>query len=276
MSIRRLAPAVLLSLLLAAPLLAQETAGDDTGDKVEQREKTVERTSSIKKISLSFGGGYYSGDTYYELPPMSDRAQVEAHSFDITLFNGQILDMGTGVHDFPNGWSAPRKEIDSGTAFQGAVGFYLSDAFHIDLRVQYATSKAILSVEQMRDGQPTGERIYGSEADGWVDSDFKSYTGGMDLTYDLYQLQVMGLTPYAGFGIGGVINSFSVLEDKTGLYFNLFGGFLKPLGNGFQLNARLSAATYPFETEEVHYTTQVTMLSATIGLTKVFDVHPIR
>ncbi len=258
---------------MAALLVAACVTAQTTGDQEQQE---PQYTSSIKKISLSFGGGYYSGDTYYELPPMSERAQVADHTFDITLFNGTILPMGTGTHDNPNGLSAPRKEIDAGSTFYGDVGFYLSDEFHIDLRFAVSRGDAILSLERIEDGEPTGERVYGTEEEGWVDTGFKSYMAGMDLTYDTRQLAFLGLTPYFGFGIGGVINSFTALEDKTGLYFNLYGGLLRPLGRGLQLDARLSAATYPFETEEVNYSQQVTMMTATIGLTKVFDVKPFR
>jgi len=268
--------ASLLALLATAALAQDSTAKRSTGRESQQDGGKSRFHSSIKKISLDFGGGYYSGDTYYSLPPMNRRAQVAAHSFDVTLFNGTILDMGTGTHDFPNGWTAPRKEIESGSAYYGAVGFYLSDAFHLDLRVAVATSRAIFSVEQLHDGEPTGERIYGTEQDGWIDSGFKSYLGGLDVTYDTRQLGVLGMTPYFGFGIGGVINSFTTLEDKTGLYFNLYGGLLRPLGHGFELDGRLSAATYPFATEEISYSQQVTMLTATLGLIKKFDVTPFR
>ena len=133
------------------------------------------------------------------------------------------------------------------------------------------------------------ERVYGEDLDSWyegfydqtnyaggsVDPNFKSYMGGISVSYDANALRMFGLTPYFGMGFGGIINRFTVLEDKTALYFHLFGGLDLPLTRSLHVNTRFSGTTFSFPTEEVTYSEQVTTMTATLGLTLHFDVKPI-
>jgi len=266
--------------------LAAATATAQSGEGAETEATTEELTSRVKSISLRFSGGRYAGTTYLDLPIIDDRAQLADGSNNVMLFNGEELNLGTERPE--NGFDAPIKEIDAGEIFRANVGFYLSDSFHIDLNVSYTRSKAILSMARFEDDLFM-ERVYGSDLDQWYegfydessylggseDGDFKSYMGGISLAYDAHALRTLGLTPFFGTGFGGIINRFSVLEDKTALYFQLFGGLILPITEGFQVNAQFAATTFAFPTEEVSYSEQVTTMTGTLGITMLFDVKPI-
>jgi len=259
---------LLLALLTAAfPVLAQ----DQTATEAEPS-AADEPESSIKKVAFSFSAGTYSGATFFELPVQDDRAAVEQGAHFVTLYNGEVMELPDGLT--PNRLDAPRKEIESGSFFEGRIGFYLSDNFHIDLMGGLALSEANLSLVQIEDGMILG-RISGTEAEGYRDSSFSSYMGGVQLGYDGHALETLGLTPNFGMGLGGVINRFSVLEDKTALFFQLYGELMVPLKGGLQAKGRVTATSYSFQTEEVTYTEQLTTTTLTLGLTWIFDVKPI-
>ncbi len=266
--------------LAAAPAPAQTEA--ETAPEVT----TEELTSMVKSISIRLSGGYYAGATFLNLPIIDDRAQLADGSNTVMLFNGEELNLGTERPE--NGFDSPIKEIDAGEIFRANVGFYLSDSFHIDLNVSYTRSRALLSLARFEDDVFV-ERVYGNELDQWYegfydetsyaggseDARFKSYMGGISLAYDAHAIKTLGLTPFFGTGFGGIINRFSVLEDKTALYFQLFGGLTLPLTDSFHVNAQFSATTFAFPTEEVNYSEQVTTMTGTLGITLLFDVKPI-
>ena len=268
----------LMLLIAAIPVLAQDEAPAEE----------EELTSAIKKISLSVEGGWFSGTTFLSLPAVDARAQLAEGSNFVTLFNGEELDLG--IEREQNDLDGPEKKIEAGNHFGGRIGFYLSDAFHIDLTGGYSTGKASISMLRFEDGEQQ-ERVDGDDILDWVqelpkydsqnitggftDDGFKSYMFGVGLAYDAYPLQTFGLVPYFGTGFGGVINRFTVLEDKTALYFRLYGGLMMPLGDSAQLSFRAAATTYSFSTEEVDYSEQVTSATLSLGLTWLFDVKPI-
>lgn len=259
---------LLLALTAAAlPVLAQDQAPADA-----EASAADEPTSSIKKVAFSFSAGSYSGATFFELPVQDDRAAVEQGAHFVTLYNGEEMELPDGLT--PNRLDAPRKEIESGSFFEGRIGFYLSDNFHIDLMGGLAHSEANLSMVQIEDGMILG-RVTGTEAEGYRDGSFSSYMGGVQLGYDGHTLKTLGLTPNFGMGLGGVINRFSVLEDKTALFFQLYGELMVPIKGGLQAKGRVTATSYSFQTEEVTYTEQLTTTTLTLGLTWIFDVKPI-
>ena len=229
-------------------------------------------TSAIKRIAISFDGGLYSGSEYFSLPALNERAQLEEGTNVVTLFNNEELNLGD---ELPiDGFTAPRKEIGSGQAFTARVGFYLNDSFHIDLLASLAIAEAKFSALQYVDGEPT-LRVGGTEEDGWIDSGFKAYQGGVQLGYDAFNLQRFGLVPSFGMGFGGIINRFTVLEDKTALYFQLYGELSRSLGDNFLITGRYTATTYSLHTEEVEYSKQVTTNNMTLGFTWIFDANPV-
>ncbi|MBU0742854.1 hypothetical protein KKG45_13905 [bacterium] len=275
-----------LMLLMAVSFACLAATAVPARTDAETDAPTEELTSRIKSISISFSGGYYSGTRYLDLPIIDDRAQLAEGSNTVTLFNGEELDLGT---ERPaNGFDAPVKEIDAGEIYRLNIGFYLSDSFHFDLNASYSRAKATLSMARFENDLFI-ERVYGEDLDQWYegfydetrfkggseDSNFKSYMGGISLAYDAHTLKTFGLRPYFGTGFGGIINRFSVLEDKTALYFQLFGGLILPLSEGFHVNAQFTATTFALQTEEVTYSKQVTTMTGTIGITMLFDVKPI-
>jgi len=251
-----------LMMLMAVSIacLAAATASAQTDTEAETEPPLEELTSRVKNISISFSGGYYSGTTYLNLPIIDERAQLADGSNTVTLFNSEELNLGTERPT--NGFDAPVKQIDPGEIYRLNIGFYLSDSFHIDLNASYSRAKAVLSMARFEDDLFI-ERVYGQELDQWYegfynetrfaggseDSNFKSYMGGINLSYDAHALKILWLTPYFGTGFGGIINRFSVLEDKTALYFQLIGGLALPLGESLRVNAQFSATTFAFPTE---------------------------
>jgi hypothetical protein len=229
-------------------------------------------TSAIKKITISFDGGTYSGAQYFSLPALDDRAQLEEGTNIVTLFNNDELNLGD---ELPvNGFTAPRKEIDSGQAYSARVGFYLNDSFHVDLLASLAIAEARFSALEYVDGFAVG-RVGGTEEMGWVDKGFKAYQGGVQLGFDAHSLKRFGMVPAFGMGFGGIINRFTLLEDKTALYFQLYGELSHSLGDHFKLTSRYTATTYSLNTEEVDYAEQVTTFNMTLGVTWLFDAKPI-
>jgi hypothetical protein len=263
--LRRNALFTVLILVLACSVATAQ----DTPDPVDEDAPT----SAIKKITISFDGGTYSGAQYFDLPILDDRAQLEEGTNVVTLFNNDELDLGNEI-PADDGFAAPRKEIGSGQSFAARVGFYLNDSFHVDLLGSLAIAEAKFSAIEYRDGLPLG-RVGGTEEMGWVDKGFKAYQGGVQLGFDAHNLKRFGLVPSFGMGFGGIINRFSVLEDKTALYFQLYGELSHSLGEHFKLTSRYTATTYSLNTEEVEYAEQVTTFNMTLGFTWLFDAKPI-
>lgn len=255
-------PALLILAFAALPVLAQDGAAAD--------EELP--TSAIKRIAISFGGGTYSGAEYFALPSLDENAQVADGSNVVTLFDGTEINLGTELPE--NGFGAPRKEIEAGRIFQARVGFYLNESFHIDLAGALALSEARLSLLQYVNGEDAG-RISGTEEEGYLDTGFKAYHGGVQLGYDAHALRKLGLTPGFGMGFGGVINRFSTLEDKTALYFQLYTELSRELFGSVSVRGRYTATTFSMATEEVDYGKQVTTHNLTLGLTWMFDAKPI-
>ena len=273
--------------LLSVLLVLSAVTGALAQIEPPAEETEEELTSAIKKISIGFSGGYYSGLTYLELPVIDNRAQIAEGANAVTLFNGEVLDLG--IERPANGFDAPIKEVVSDLSYSMCIGFYLSDVFHVNLNTSYTRSRAVLSMMRFEDELPAG-RVFGNDLDTWYeefydnsdvlvggneDTGFKSYMGGFSLAYDASTLKIFGLTPYFGTGFGGVINRFTVLEDKTALYFQLFSGFDLAMSSNLHINARITATTFSFQTEEVGYKEQVTPLTGQFGLTWLFDVKPI-
>jgi len=251
----------------------------------EDISESFEKTSRIKTISLSFGGGYYSGCSYFELPLIHPNAQIAEGSNNLWLFDGEYLDLGTG--DADRYFDSPIKEINPGTLFSGNIGFYLSENFHVDLSASMARSTADITVIEVNDDipgerfQPTGDhdflqndtRFQGDNP--FHEDDFKLYAGGITLMYDATNLRKGILLPYFGCGLGGVINRFSALEDKTALYFQFVSGAYIPVTDRFMISADIRATTYSLGTEEVIYAKEIFNTTFTLGATWMIDVKPI-
>jgi hypothetical protein len=237
------------------PLLAQER-DVPPGDE----EEVPEAASSIKQISITLLGGWSSGGTFLDLPPLSDITQVEEGTDDVYSYDGTIFEL----EDY---YDAPRKEIEPGPMYGARLGFYLSDEFHLDLEGAVAFGKATVSFlnHDPDDDLPDYREQLQS------DSGFTSYMGGGNLMYDITSQSLFGLHPFFGLGVGGIINRFTHLQDKTALYFQLLAGFNLFVTDSFAVSTSFSARTFSFSTEELHYGTQVTYLQGLLGMTWFFD-----
>lgn len=249
--------------------------------------ETFEKTSKIKTISLNFGVGYYSGCTYFELPLIHPNAQIAEGSNNLWLFDGEYLDLGTGPVDANRYLDAPIKKINPGSLFSANIGFYLSENFHVDLSASLAKSTADITLIEVNDEipgerfQPTGDhdffqnnpRFQGDNP--FHDDNFTLYSGGLTIIYDAANLRKAFMLPYFGVGLGGVINRFSALEDKTALYFQFVTGAFIPITDNLKINAEIRATTYSLSTEEVVYAKEIFNATFTIGATWMIDVKPI-
>ncbi|MCP4144311.1 MAG: hypothetical protein GY752_03385 [bacterium] len=251
----------------------------------EDISESFEKTSRIKTISLSFGGGYYSGCTYFELPLIHPNAQIAEGSNNLWLYDGEYLDLGTG--DADRYLDAPIKKINPGSLFSADIGFYLSENFHVDLSASMAKSTADITIIEVNNDipgerfQPTGDHDFFRNDPRFQDDnpfhedDFTLYSGGLTLIYDATNLSKEYLLPYFGCGLGGVINRFSALEDKTALYFQFVTGAFIPITDNLKINAEIRATTYSFGTEEVVYAKEIFNATLTLGATWMIDVKPI-
>ena len=273
MTLRKLFALTVVILLASSVVMAEDIA------------ESFEKTSKIKTISLNFGGGYYSGCTYFELPLIHPNAQLAEGSNNLWLYDGEYLDLGTG--DADRYLDAPIKKINPGSLFSVNIGFYLSEDFHIDLSASMARSTADITVIEVNNDipgerfQPTGEHDFFRNDDRFQggnpfhEDDFKIYSGGITLVYDAANLRKGFLLPYFGCGLGGVINRFSALEDKTALYFQFLSGVYIPVTDRLMISADLRATTYSFGTEEVVYAREIFNATVTLGATWMIDVKPI-
>jgi len=261
---RKLLPVVLCAaslLILASPDARAQTAAPPA-DATE----VPEAIYRLKKVSLAIYGGTFSGGTFFELPSLGPRTQIEEGSNTVYRYDG--LPFTTLDSRF---YSAPRKEIESSTQIGGTIGFYLSDDFHLDLQLAMASSKAVTSFlfADPRTIEADTARVQVDE-----DPGFKALTGGAGLAYDATSLSFAGITPVAGCSFGGIINRFTELEDKTALYFQVGLGLYHDFGDKLRLSTQFSATTFSFAREELPYGKQVTYTSLSLGLAYLVDMVP--
>ncbi len=261
---RKLLPVILWAaslLLLASPdVRAQTEAPDASGAEVP------EVNYRLKKIALTLYGGTFSGGTFLELPSTGPRTRFEDGSDPIYRYDGLPFTALDG--DF---YSAPRKEIESSTQIGAAIGFYLSDQFHLDLQLATAASRAtttFLFADPLTLEADT-VRIQVDE-----DPGFRTMMGGASLAFDATSLSVAGITPVASCAIGGIINRFTQLEDKTALYFQVGIGFYHDFGPKMRLSTQFAATTFSFDREELVYGERVTYTNISLGLAYLVDMIP--
>lgn len=286
--------AATLCLLLPAAALAQQdqqppaSAETDTAAVAEGEAAPAEAGPRIKIISLTVQGGTFSGATFFELPKYWPRTEVAEGGNLIYSFDGQSFSLPEDQRLY-----APRKEIEPGYHAGARIGFFLSRNFHIDLIASYAKSKATttfiwddpatvdtgpsrVNLDEVGDDAEQTLRSFlrntGMGGALWTDENFTVYKGGGALLYDSYDFRVLGLMPTFGVGLGGVLNRFSFLADKTALYFELTGGLKYELSNSLQLQATYTATMLNFDTEELEYGKQVTYGLASLGVSWLFDV----
>jgi hypothetical protein len=130
---------VLVLLLGSGIVFAQEQPASDAEAETEApaEEFTTYGDYTVKAYSISLYGGYFSGDTFFELPPVDDeRTFVEQGTNRVMGYDGEWLPLD------PELWDAPRKTITSGYTVGGTIGVFLSDLFHFDLDFSYSKTTA--------------------------------------------------------------------------------------------------------------------------------------
>ncbi len=201
---------------------------------------------------------------------------VTAGGYTIAAYDGsgpleESLNM-TATDPAARKYNAPRKEIESGTAFGGRIGIYLADDLHLDLTGSYFSGRAVTTMLYNPDSskpENTWDRIEVDE-----DPGFKVYKGGVSLMYDATPATFFGVKPMLGFGLGGIINRFSVLEDKTGLYLEgNFGLSVRP-AKDLEIIARTNLAVFSFEVDELGYSNMVSYSDYLVGVSWYLDTVP--
>lgn len=229
----------------------------------------------VKGYSLSLYGGHFSGATYLDLMPLGPRTILTPGAGDIISYDGGVLIESVDMQN-PNAalrhYNAPRKEIEAGTAIGGRIGIYVADDFHLDLVGNYMSGRAVTSMLYNRDSSDPANEWTRVEVD--EDPGFRAFKGGVSLMYDARPATLLGATPLIGFGLGGVINRYSELEDKTALYLEgNFGLKFQPMDD-LSIIARADLAVFAYEVDELGYSNMVSYKNFTVGAAWFIDTVP--
>lgn len=262
-----------------APPAAQATAvaaPDTTAEDSDVAVKALEwKDYKVKGYSLSLYGGHFSGATYLDLMPLAPRTQLGEGAGNILGYDGLPLAESINMQN-PNAdlreYNAPRKEIEPGTAIGGRVGIYVADDFHLDLVGNYMSGRALTTMLYNPDSTDPRNEWTRVEVD--EDTGFRAYKGGLSLMYDARPATILGATPLLGFGLGGIINRYSQLEDKTALYLESnFGLSFQPMDD-LRIIARADMAIFAFEVDELGYSNMVSYKNFTVGAAWFIDTVP--
>jgi len=240
---------------------------------------------TVKGYSISFTGGYFTGATYLDNPLLGPRVfygndpGFQRGTNDILRYfpteddgYGDVLPESTfRDQDDHFVYDSAKKEIEAGSAYNLRIGIYIADNFHLDLAGGYVSSRARTTMMHLYDydDPATYKR---EEVD--ADDGFKVYKGGLALMYDAEPARFWGITPRLGFGLGGIINRYTQLEDKTALY--LEGNFALNyrLFKTVDLTTSVDYATFAFDVDELGYSNMVHYTTFSAGLTWFIDVLP--
>lgn len=263
---------VLLGLICAPALMAQEPDSDqeEWTEEVESNEKYGDY--QVKAYRLSGFYGSFSGATYLDNKELGTRTVLTPGSYDILGYNGEVLWQSTAQYE--NGvhiYDAAQKEIQSGPAFGGRIGIYISNDFHLDLLGTYATSKAVTTMLYRPNPEDItiNERVVVDE-----DDSFKMIKGGLALMYDANPAAFFNIVPRLGFGLGGVINRYNSLEDKTALYLEGNFGLHYELFKNFSLTGQVDLTVFAYQVDELGYSNMVNYTTWSIGAAWFIDVVP--
>lgn len=230
---------------------------------------------TVKGYSLTVFGGNFSGGMYLDNKFVGARTIITPEAVGILAFNPDgplankdgLLNLSLDTEHY----NAAQKEIRPGTAFGARLGVYVSDVFHLDLTGTYAAGEAVTSMIHMV--EPDDPDTYVRET---LDKDdgFKVYMGGLSLIYDARPAAFYGVVPRLGFGLGGVINRYTYLEDKTGLYLAGSFGLTARIKKDIELAALMDVATFAFEVDELGYSNMVNYKTFSLGINWFIDVIP--
>ncbi len=254
--------------------LAQETeptepTGDESVLVTEAQPEALEWSDySIKAYTLSIWGGSSSGAVYLDNPPLGDLTVLTAGAADIIAYDGGVLEVSRDIDRY----EAAIKEIKSGDAFGGRIGIYIADDFHLDIMGSFASGEAVTSMLFTEDPVLAPDNTVRVTVDS--DSGFKSYKGGLALMYNASPATIFGAVPRLGFGLGGIINRYSVLPDKTALYLEANFGLSYEVVKNLEIGAQVDLTNFAFEVDELGYSNMTNFTTYSLGISWYIDRVP--
>jgi hypothetical protein len=252
---------------------ATKSATNTVEDPAAEIEKVLEwKDYKVKGYSLSAYGGSFSGAMYLDLPALDPKTVLTPGAGDILAYDGGIVAESIDPPGSIRRYTAAQKEIEPGNMFGGSVGIYVADDFHVDLVGSYMSGRAVTTMLYNPDpevGTSTWNRVEVDE-----DAGFRAYKGGLSLMYDARPATVFGVTPVIGFGLGGVINRYSELEDKTALYLEgNFGFSVQPMDN-LKVIGRADLSVFAYDVDELGYSNMVGYRNLSLGVAWFLDTVP--
>lgn len=265
----------LLFTALIIGLLPFSTVGyAQTEEPAQENEAAVEvepllpyEAYTVKAYTITLFGGSFSGTRYLENIPLGPDTYYGEGFRDIMGYNGEVLEVSRDYQHY----DAAHKEIDPGTTIGGRLGIYISDDFHLDLVGSYSTGKAVTTMLYKPDPADPSKNVRKTVDE---DPDFSVYKGGINLMYDARPATIWGAVPHIGFGLGGIINRYSELEDITGLYLQGIFGLKYEVVKNLSLTGQVDVSTFAFKVEELGYSNMVAYTSFNVGLCWYIDVVP--
>lgn len=252
--------------------LAQDTpppADDEAATTTEPVAEALEWSDyTVKAYSLTVWGGTSSGATYLDNPPIDGLTVLTDGAADILAYDGGVLPESRDIRHY----DAATKEIKSGDAFGGRIGIYLSNDFHLDLMGSYASGEAVTSMLYTEEPDLAPDKTVRVQVDS--DPGFKTYKGGLALMYNATPAAVFGAIPRLGFGLGGIINRYSQLPDKTALYLEANFGLTYEVVDNVSLGAQADITNFAFEVDELGYSNMTTYTTFSLGVSWFIDRVP--
>jgi len=275
-----------LGLMLSGPnLLAQEETEEPAApveEAVQQEPAPIEEEIlvyddyTVKAYTITVFGGSFSGAKYLENMDLVPRTVLAQDAGDILgfmtrepeFYDGDVLLVSRDAEHY----TGAHKEIESGPAYGGRIGIYISDDFHMDILGTYASGEAVTTMLFTEDPENAPNKSERIEVD--RDPGFKMFKGGLALMYDATPATFYGIVPRLGFGLGGIINRYSELADVTGLYLEGNFGLNFKLFKNLQVGGQVDFTNFAYEVEELGYSNMVNYVTYTLGLTVFLDSVP--
>jgi len=289
----RLCPAAICALvvLLFAALAAAQDAGSADpleaepvdpleAEPVDPLEANVEAEPeltwddyAVKAYTIEIFGGAFQGDRYLDLPVKDDRTQVEEGSDWVMGYDGNLLTPDVLDYEIYDG---PIKELENGFTLGVKVASYLSENFHVDLSLTYSATEAQLTMVNSDDPEnPIREPVPPvNGVDVSRDEDVQIFRGGISGIYDLSSFRLWGIYPYVGFGFGGILISYTSLEDVGALYLLGTGGLKRQIFGSTSAFFQFDLTNFSMSREELHYKKNVTFMDLSFGISFFIDRVP--
>jgi hypothetical protein len=266
----------LCSFMLTNTAIGQEGAADDPLESSILDEPELTWSDyTVKAYTVQIFGGWFGGTQYLNLPLTGPRAQYAELPL-IMSYSGDWWQHGTEEGELnyhrPTrsgpGWDSPIKTIEDGITLGLKLCSYIGNQVHIDLLFAYSSAQASLTMVNREDE----DNVYRAEID--RDPNVQVLRAAMQISYDIHELSLVGLRPYLGIGFGGVLNRFSNLPDRGGLFLIGTFGLQRQLTDTFAFFVQGNLTAFAMSREELHYTKTVTYKDVSAGISLYFDAVP--